>query len=128
MTGIAQRSLAVREQFVLEPDFDVETNCLTFTSAPTATTDTAGAADESALRTAIEAGRVSIVWNHAPIGQYVTLKIPGTSHDLGFDVGRYDAFGVYRFERLAALSSTSPNLLIDALTPLVRAGNGRTSK
>ena len=75
-------------------------------------------------RAAVLRGEIDeIIWNHAPVGQYVTLRVPGTKSTLGFDVGRYDAFGIYRFERLAEIGSAKPELVAKALAPLL-ADNG----
>lgn len=60
-----------------------------------------------------------IVWNHSTLDQYVMLRLPLVDRQIGFDVGRYDAYGVYNFERLATLALTAPDVVATALAPLL---------
>lgn len=96
----------------------LEDGRLTFTSRPAGEPlqprPAAGAA--AAIR---EGSLREIVWNHAAVGQYVTLPLPLTEKRISFDVGRYDAYGVYRFDRLLAIAHDDPDLAFAALEPLL---------
>jgi hypothetical protein len=73
-----------------------------------------------AVAEAIERGHVKeIVWNHAAIGQYVPLSLPFVEKRISLDVGRYDSYGVYRFEQLVRVAHEEPNLVVAALAPLL---------
>jgi hypothetical protein len=96
----------------------LENGSLTFTSRhlseplqPRFAADAAAAVRAGSLR--------EIVWNHAAVGQYVTLPLPLTEKRISFDVGRYDAYGVYRFDRLLAIAHEDPELAFAALEPLL---------
>jgi hypothetical protein len=70
---------------------------------------------------AVRSGAVTeIVWNHAAVGQYVAVELPGVHKRISLDVGRYDAYGVYRFEQLVRVSREEPDLVAAALLPLLR--------
>lgn len=60
-----------------------------------------------------------IIWNHASVGQYVTLSLPFVEKRISFDVGRYDAYGVYRFDQLLEVARRRPDLVRAALEPLL---------
>lgn len=91
---------------------------LTFTSRSTTDESPDAVADEVA--TSLRNGELrEIVWNHAAIGQFVTLPLPLVRKRISFDVGRYDAYGVYRFDQLADIAREDPDLVLAALTPLL---------
>jgi len=96
----------------------LEDGRLTFTS--TLANESADDAEAVRAAAAIRGGWLrEIVWNHAAIGQYVTLPLPLTEKRISFDVGRYDAYGVYRFDRLLEVSREDPALALAALQPLL---------
>jgi hypothetical protein len=64
-----------------------------------------------------------IVWNHAPVGQYLALPLPVVSRSIYLDVGRYDSYGVYRFDRLVEIARDDPDLVLAALEPLLAAAD-----
>ena len=47
----------------------------------------------------------------------MSLPLPVVNRPISFDVGRYDAYGVYRFERLASIAREDPDLVLAALEP-----------
>ena len=49
----------------------------------------------------------------------MSLPLPILNRPISFDVGRYDAYGVYRFERLASVAREDPDLVLAALEPLL---------
>jgi hypothetical protein len=111
------------EAFDVEAHYDSSARRLTLTSRrrdernePAALTN--GCRDE--VVAAIQAGEMAeILWNHATIGAYVAMRIPALGRRISFDVGRYDAYGVYRFEQLVRVAHMSPELVIGALEPLL---------
>jgi hypothetical protein len=91
---------------------------LTLTSRPP--DEPVGEGIAAAVGDAIRAnGLRAIVWNHAALGQYVVLPIPLVRKSIGFDVGRYDAYGVYRFDQLLDVATQDPDLVLAALQPLL---------
>lgn len=77
-----------------------------------------------AVAAAVRAGRLrEIVWNHAAVGQFVTLRLPLVDKCISFDVGRYDAYGVYRFDELVDVAREDPDLVLAALEPLLGRAN-----
>jgi hypothetical protein len=121
LTAIHSGSLRpASEPFKVEAAFDVARGHLTFTSR---THDSATSSEfllSPELVSAVFEGELrAVIWNHAPIGQYVTLNVPPLPKRISFDVGRYDAYGVYRFEALTSLARESPGLVLAALTPLL---------
>jgi hypothetical protein len=104
------------ESFRVVPS--IEDGTLTFTSTP-ADGGFEGSVPRGA-RSALRAGRVDqIVWNHAAVGQYVTMSLPLVKKRISFDVGRYDAYGVYRFDQLLGIAREDPDLALAALEPLL---------
>ncbi len=96
----------------------LEDGTLTFTSRPAS--EPIASAGAGGTTEAVRAGTLrEIVWNHAAIGQYVTLPLPLTKKRISLDVGRYDAYGVYRFDRLLDVAREDPGLALDALQPLL---------
>jgi hypothetical protein len=113
------------EAFDVDAEFDEGLGRLTFTSrseyAPSAEGSSVGD-----LSAAVTSGALrEIIWNHAPVGQYITLAVPPLPKRISFDVGRYDAYGVYRFDALAELTDESPDLVLAALAPLLLPPTGR---
>ena len=105
--------------FYVVTEFDDRAKRITFTSRLDGRGMGAGAARET-VRAAVRTGRVEeIVWNHAGVGQYVVFGLPGTRKRVAFDVGRYDAFGVYRFDRLMHVAQRHPDVVLRALEPLL---------
>jgi hypothetical protein len=92
--------------------------CLTLTSRPV--DQPAGQGIRATVADVIRAnGLHAIVWNHAALGQYVNLPLPLVRKSIGFDVGRYDAYGVYRFDHLLDATRRNPELLLAVLQPLL---------
>jgi hypothetical protein len=123
-----QRGLPVLagEQFHVIGRYDTDSNRLTLTSRPG---DGAGPPDRETIDDVADAARArclrEIIWSHATLEQYVPLRFGPTGMRVAFDVGRYDAYGVYRFDALAELARERPNEVIAALTPLVaKPGSG----
>jgi hypothetical protein len=105
------------EPFSVSARFEADTGRLILTSAAPPTTVSEPAAEAAA---ALASGRVGeILWNHAAVGQYVTLRVPPLPRRIAFDVGRHDSFGIYRFDALAALARKNPALVASALEPLL---------
>ena len=120
MTAVAERSIRTPEPFTLVAAYDRAARRLTFSSALSGPNGQSPGLDHSWIEASARAGEIGeILWNHAPLGQYVTIILPGGRASVGIDVGRYDAFGIYRFERLAEIGSREPGLLADALAPLL---------
>ena len=108
--------VAASEPFRVHPAF--EDGCLTLTSRPP--DEPVRAACGPAVDEAIHNGTLrAIVWNHAAVGQYVMLRLPVVKKSIGFDVGRYDAYGVYRFEQLLDVAAEDPDLVLAALQPFL---------
>jgi len=108
------------EPFAVTPSFDAADGRLTLTSRHGSAEAAADGAAGEAVASALRAGTLrEIVWNHAGVGQYVTMRVPPLPKRISFDVGRYDAYGVYRFELLADLARAEPELVLDALQPLL---------
>jgi hypothetical protein len=96
----------------------LDDGCLTLTSRPVDEPIGDGIGD--AVGNAIRARELrAIVWNHAALGQFVILPLPLVRKTIGFDVGRYDAYGVYRFDQLVEATRRDPDLLLAALQPLL---------
>ena len=75
---------------------------------------------ERRVAEAIEAGSLrDIVWNHRPVGQHLRFSLPPTKRHVYVDVGHYDSYGLYRFTALAELARIRPQLVRDALRPLL---------
>jgi hypothetical protein len=109
------------EPFDVVAAFDEERARLTFTSRPREAfqppSSTIGEVEN-----AIQGRRLrEIVWNHAAVGQYITLPVPPLPKRISFDVGRYDAYGVYRFDALVALAQREPTVVAEAVRPLLTA-------
>lgn len=104
--------------FRIEPHWEAAEGRLTLRSVPDG--EPAEPATAAALAGLAAGGLRELVWNHAGVGQYVTLRIPLLPRSVSFDVGRYDAYGVYRFETLAASARTAPRLVTRALEPLLQ--------
>ena len=103
-------------------DFDVvptfEAGQLTFTSRSPG--GNASPSVREAVRDSLQARRLDeIVWNHAAVGQFVTMRLPLVDRRISFDVGRYDAYGVYRFNQLVEVARDAPDLVLAALEPLL---------
>ena len=122
MTSVRNRSVRLSsEPFDLHPALDGGT--ITFTSRPVG--EARSGIDRAAVDNALRAGSITeILWNHAGIGQYVALRLPLTSKSIAFDVGRYDAYGVYRFNELVEVAREDPDLVLAALEPLLRSDSG----
>jgi hypothetical protein len=107
--------------FEVVGDLDRGSGRLTLTSRTTGDTRTAPPTLERDVEEALRTGELrEIVWNHAGVGQYVTLSVPPVPKRISFDVGRYDAYGVYRFEFVSELGRRDPQLVLAALRPLLR--------
>jgi len=99
-------------------DVSVDGGRLTFTSR--ADGEPATSSDGRPITAAIRARTVQeILWNHAPVGQYVALPLPLIRRSIFLDIGRYDAYGIYRFSRLAEVALADPELVLAALEPLL---------
>ena len=64
-----------------------------------------------------------IAWNHAAVGQYLALPFPLIDRSINLDVGRYDAYGVYRFDKLTEVARDAPDLVLAALAPLLASAD-----
>lgn len=117
LKSVAAGALRPTAPFRITPSYDAETRTLTLTSHPPGE---APAGDAVAAAVA-ESGISDLVWNHAAVGQFVGLPIPIVHRRVSFDVGRYDAYGVYRFDRLAAFAQERPEAVLAALEPLLEA-------
>lgn len=117
LTSVQRGDLELREPFRIHARFDAPKRRLTLTSRPPDEDGRPPATD--VLEAIRKDGITEIVWNHAAVGQFVPLPIPGLRRRVAFDVGRYDAYGVYRFEALADLARSRPELVIGALEPLL---------
>ncbi|MFL5929277.1 MAG: hypothetical protein ACJ77E_20285, partial [Gaiellaceae bacterium] len=116
------------EPFDVDGTFDAREGRLTLTSRTLADPPRADGAVEADVAAAVRGNSLrEIVWNHAGVGQYVTMRVPPLPKRISFDVGRYDAYGVYRFETLAALALEEPTLVVDALRPLLATRPRRES-
>jgi hypothetical protein len=74
----------------------------------------------SAVREALQAGAVEeILWNHGAFDQYVALPLPLTQKRIAFDVGRYDAYGVYAFRTIPDVARRRPDVVLRALEPFL---------
>lgn len=90
------------------------------TSKPGRHTPPQNVAAAKAVEDAARAGHLrEILWSHAMLEQYVPLRFGPRGTRIAFDVGRYDAYGVYRFDALVALALEQPDEVIAALAPLV---------
>lgn len=129
LTGIqGGRPLLAGEPFHVVAGYDDEAGRLTLTSRPG---PAAPAQDPATVARLTEAARTGamreVVWSHAMLEQYVPLRFGPRGTRIAFDVGRYDAYGVYRFDALAALARERPDDVVAALAPLV-AGSDDTSE
>jgi hypothetical protein len=72
------------------------------------------------LSAAARDGRLTeILWSHATFDPFVLLRFGPTGRRVAFDVGRYDAYGIYRFDALTALARERPDDVVATLAPLV---------
>jgi hypothetical protein len=106
--------------------YDEHDERLTLTSTPGTGS---GRSAEQVLDTIAAATRSrrlrEIVWSHATLEQYVPLRFGPIGLRVAFDVGRYDAYGVYRFDALTDFARERPEELVAALAPLMTApGSG----
>lgn len=87
----------------------------------------ASASAEDVRRALLNSAVREIIWNHASFDQYVALALPRPLRRkrVAFDVGRYDSYGVYRFEQLAKIAAKSLELVANALATLL--GPARTT-
>ena len=89
----------------------------------------ASASAEDVRRALLNSAVREIIWNHASFDQYVALALalprPLRRKRVAFDVGRYDSYGVYRFEQLAKIAAKSLELVANALATLL--GPARTT-
>jgi hypothetical protein len=100
--------------------FEKEHGRLTLTSQPKETVVRPDSAAREAVRAALITGRLrEIVWNHAPLGQYIALYFRPFRRSVSFDVGRNDTYGVYRFDHLVEAASEHPILVYEAIAPLL---------
>ena len=119
------RDVLAGEPFRLSGSFDEDAGRLTFTSRAgdgECVTDEATVA--AVARAARERRLRQIVWNHATLEQYVPLRFGPTGLRIAFDVGRYDAYGVYRFDALVELARKRPDDVLPALAPLIGKPHG----
>ena len=119
LTGVRQGSVGLAgDPFDLHPA--IEDDKLTFTSRPRGEPRTG--IEPETVRAGLSDGTLrEILWNHAGVGQYVTLRLPLTTKNIAFDVGRYDTYGVYRFSELVGVAREDPDLVLAALEPLLRS-------
>jgi hypothetical protein len=114
------RQVLAGDPFHVVGRYDAAEGRLTLTSRPG---NGPRATDDEGVRAVAEAARAhrlrEIVWNHASLEQYVPLRFGPTGVRIAFDVGRYDAYGVYRFDALATLARERPEDVVAALAPLV---------
>jgi hypothetical protein len=100
--------------------FDETEGHLILTSRPADTSVGPDPTARGVLREAMAAGRVrQIVWNHAPVGQYISFYLRPLRRSIAFDVGRNDTYGVYRFNQLVDVASAHPMLVYEAIEPLL---------
>ena len=120
LTSIHEGALIpASEPFEVVPSF--EAGRLTLTSRSPDRSATASVRD--AVGESLQGRRLDeIVWNHAAVGQYVTMRLPLVDRRISFDVGRYDAYGVYRFNQLVEVARDAPDLVLAALEPLLGTG------
>ncbi|HZT90910.1 MAG TPA: hypothetical protein VFA05_02630 [Gaiellaceae bacterium] len=108
--------------FTVTAAFDPDAGRLILTSNPHGT-DTRlanrGTVASEVERAVREDRLKEIVWNHATVGQYVGLHLSPLRKRIQFDVGRYDSYGIYRFDSLLKATRSDPALLLDALRPLL---------
>jgi hypothetical protein len=123
LTSVHESSLDPAVPFAIVPSYDADARRLTLTSLPPGEVQRNGSGD--GLAEAVRGGGVAeLLWNHAAVGQFVGLRVPILPKRVSFDVGRYDAYGVYRFEALASLASQRPDLVLPALAPLLGPAGG----
>jgi len=119
LTSVHERSLEPAVPFAIVPSYDAEARRLTLTSLPPGDDVRTNGASERLVEVVRGGGVAELLWNHAAVGQFVGLRIPALPKRVSFDVGRYDAYGVYRFEALGALASERPDLVLPALAPFL---------
>jgi len=127
LTSVHERSLEPAVPFAIVPSYDAEARRLTLTSLPPGDDVRTNGASERLVEVVRGGGVAELLWNHAAVGQFVGLRIPALPKRVSFDVGRYDAYGVYRFEALGALASERPDLVLPALAPLLVPGGSRAT-
>lgn len=117
-----QRGLRVLacDPFHVVGTFDEPSGRLTLTSRPGPAKVPDGSGAAGLERAASAGGLREIVWNHASLDQYVPLRFGPMGVRIAFDVGRYDAYGVYRFDAIAALAQERPHEIVAALAPFIR--------
>ncbi|HEX6787936.1 MAG TPA: hypothetical protein VF091_01745, partial [Gaiellaceae bacterium] len=116
LTGAQEGDLRLAEPFTV--DGTLEGDRLTFTSRSDA--NRPADVDRGQIEAAFRAGTVrEVLWNHAPVGQYLPLPLPFSRRSIHLDIGRYDAYGVYRFDKLAEVALEEPDLVLAALAPLL---------
>jgi len=124
LTSVHRGALEPVVPFALTAAYDPDSRRLTLTSRPP--DEVAPDVSHNGMVDAVRKGGVSeLVWNHAAVGQFVALPIPGLPKRVSFDVGRYDAYGVYSFDALAGLARDRPDLVLPALMPLLTPAAGR---
>lgn len=124
LTSVHRGVLEPSVPFALAAAYDPQSRRLTLTSRPP--DEAAPDSVQNGMSDAVRKGGISeLVWNHAAVGQFVALPIPGLPKRVAFDVGRYDAYAVYRFEALARLARDRPDLVLPALMPLLTPAAGR---
>jgi hypothetical protein len=130
LTGVQEgRIVPATEPFRIEARLDAELGRLTLTSRlPDEEAANGNGALHDDLARMLRSGDLSeIVWNHAGVGQYVGLRLRPTRKRIAFDVGRYDTYGVYRFDELVRVAKRDPELVLQALEPLLRPSPYRSA-
>jgi hypothetical protein len=108
------------QPFALQARLDDHGAQLTLVSVSPSESGAPSPALLSAVADGLRSGVIRrIVWNHSTLDQYVVLKLPFVDRRIGFDVGRHDAYGVYTFHRLADMARSSPDMVANALAPLL---------
>jgi hypothetical protein len=121
LTGVQTGTLVpATGPFAVSPSFDADTGRLVLTSRLHELPGQPDGATVAAVERAVHEGALTeIVWNHATVGQYVGFRLTPFRKRIQFDVGRYDAYGIYRFDELLRATRDDPVLLLNALRPLV---------
>lgn len=130
LTGVQEGTIVpATDPFRVGASLDGPSGRLTLTSfrPEEAAPDGNGSVREEVAR-ALRGGELrEIVWNHATVGQYVGIHFTPARKRISFDVGRYDTYGVYRFDELVGVAREDPDLVLEALEPLLRPSPYRSA-
>lgn len=103
--------------FTLTPTYDEAGRRLTIGST-TSPSSRAEQVNPETLLEPLRRGELEIVWNHAAVGEYAPVRLPG-NRKLQIHVGYHGVSGAHSFRALRRLGTRMPDRVLRALEPVL---------